>query len=214
MAKSVRARVQDSFREASREDIVKYLDWVRSIILDHNQAMRRMAAFLVLLVAVFEIVANSRNVRITIASFQVTRGSVVLILLPGLVSFLALQMIADSYKANRLMSVYHEVFKLWSEKAAANDLDDEALSASPLYWTLTTAGFREENRTKSAKLIDNSGLFLAYVVLVGILAFEAHAYYVLFPAHVPSLILWLISLCFTLTCLTLAFLMTYWDPWD
>lgn len=213
MAKSIEARVQDSFSEANREDIFKYLDWVRSTILDYSQTMRRMATFLILLIAAFEIVANSRKSQITIASFQIARGSVVLTLLPGLVAFLVLQMMTDAGKAHRLITVYQEVFKLWSEKAEANDLDSEVLTDPPLYWTPAGGGFRKENVNRAYKLADDSSLVLTVAVLMGILAFEAHAYYVLFPAHFPNLILWLISLSIALTCLVLTFFLLVWEFW-
>lgn len=204
MAKSIEARVQDSFREASREDIFRYLDWARSSILDYNQSMRRMAALLILLIAVFELVANSRGVHITVASFQVVRGSVVLILLPALIAFLFAQMITDGWKADRLVAIYRQVFKLWSGKAVDNDIDYEVLSNVTLYWSPTTLG-REENLGKAASLANQSALRFTWVIILGMLAFEAHAYFVVFSTRAPSLVLWLISLGFTLTCLYLAF---------
>jgi hypothetical protein len=204
MAKSVGDRVQNSFSGDNREDIFKYMDWIHSSILDYNQVMRKMALFVILLIASFEIVVGSRNESITIGSFRLAQGSVVLVLLPGLVAFLVIQMMADAGRVDQLITVYQEVFKLWSEKAEANDLDTEALTFPPLYWNPTSAGYREVNKSGLYKLTDNSGSAFSFIILIGILAFEAHAYYILLPAHTHGFILWAISLSFTVCCLILA----------
>jgi hypothetical protein len=203
MAKSIKDRVRDSFSESDREDIFKYLDWIRSSLLDYNQAMRKMAAFIVLLIAIFEIVANSHNSIIAIGSFSISKGSLPFILLPGLVAFLFIQMMADAARADQLITIYTEVFRLWSVKAEANDLDVEVLSFPPLYWNPTNAGYRSGNKTRLYRLTDNTGVFFSLMVLIGMLAFEADAYYVLLPTRILEFILWLISLFFTLGCLIL-----------
>jgi hypothetical protein len=211
MAKSIKDRVRDSFRESDREDIFKYLDWIRSSVLDYNQAMRKMAAFVVLLIAIFEIVANSHNSTISIGSFSISKGSLPFILLPGFVAFLFIQMMADAARAEQLIRIYTAVFGLWSANAEANDLGAEALSSLPIYWNITGPGYRSVNETQLDRLTDSIGVFFSFAVLIGMLAFEADAYYVLLPTRTLEFISWLISLFFTLGCFILGCFISFSD---
>ena len=202
MMKSIEDRVQDSFSKDNREDIFKYLDLVRSTVLGYSQSMRKMVTFLILLIAIFELVANSSNVQVTVASFRITRGSVVLDLLPALIAFLFSQAMADAVRANQLTDIYSKVFALWSKKAYDNDLDTELLGPLPLYWMPTSGEVSDENLAKSTELVLYTSQWLSFAFITAVIIFEAHAYYVLFSTNVPAIIMWAVSACCTLFFLT------------
>jgi hypothetical protein len=204
--KSVRDRARDSFNKDDKEQIYEYLDWLRSTLREYVQNMRRMVAVLFLLAAAFELVANSRNASISIGSFRVTRNSIVLDFLPVAVAFLFLQVSVDGIKSDQLSDLFTEIFGLWSEKAEMNDLDVPVKGSAPVYWNPFAGTYRPGNLAGVDKLEGNVATLLIGIIFLGVLAFEGHAYYILFPALTIQLVLWIISLTCTLFCLTFALL--------
>ena len=104
MTKSPKDRIKDSFSKDDRESIAKYLDWARSAILDYCQALRRSATILVIVVAIFELIAYSKNQTISVGSFVIARNSIVFLFLPVLVAYFFLQIMADHNRVNQLLS--------------------------------------------------------------------------------------------------------------
>jgi hypothetical protein len=203
MAKSMAQRIQDSFTEDQHEDILKYLDWCHSAFQDYMVSTRRSVTSLLVLAAVFELVAESRNAKVTIGSFSISSGSVVLDVLPILVAFFFLQVIVDTNKADALSKFQTEAFKLWSERAEENDLDITVLGPTPLYWGITALSLGRKGNTYRS---DRVHYFTSWTLIIGIMlavfGFEAHAYYVLLR---PSLnALWVISLLCTFLCLAMS----------
>jgi hypothetical protein len=211
MPKNVNQRVEDSFTTDdpnvdNREDMSKYMDWLLPTMQSYTQNMRRMATAILLLIAVFEFVAHSRSIKLSVESFPISRGSVVFNILPVVVAYLALQIITDVNKADRLNWVFTAVFKRWSPSAGKNDLDKLLYAPESLYWSWHTKWAEKENMYAS----DNQELIASRVLsvglLLGVLAFEADAYYVLFSSTQYSLwhvryLLWAISLGCTSLCL-------------
>jgi hypothetical protein len=198
MTKPIEIRVQDSFTQ--REEALKYLDWCRSTLQDFMSSTRRSATSLLVLAALFELVAESRNAKITIGSFSISSGSVVLEVLPILVAFFLFQLIVDTNKADVVMKSYIQAFKLWSRAASANDLDLVAVGPTSLYWSLPAlfTGYAR-NRYRSDAVCYVNSLILMAAISLAVLAFETQAYYILFPASMNAL--WSISLLCTLYCL-------------
>ena len=120
---SIKARARNSFVNDDRENISKYLDWARSTLVDYSQNNRRTATLMLIIVAIFELVAYSRNASISVGSFVVARGSVVLDFLPAIAAYMFFQIIVDLNKADQLQKLFTQVFAVWSEKAEENDLD-------------------------------------------------------------------------------------------
>lgn len=203
MPKYIYERVQESFKEDDRENIFRYMDWLRSTMQDYTQNMRRIATGALLLVALFELVANSRNSSVSIGSFRIARGTVVFDVLPIVVAYLVLQIIIDVNKVDQLQGVFSEAFKIWSEKAKANDLDLLPHGPVPLYWNPTASMTRpgRDNMHMSDKVDIVASFTLSWGLVLAVLAFEAHAYYILLPS--PPSVLWFISLGCTLFCLTI-----------
>jgi hypothetical protein len=206
MTKSIVDRVQDSFTGEDRDSISKYLDWARSTLLDYSQSSRRMATLLILLGAIFELVAYSRNSSISIGSFVVARGSVALVFLPTLAAYIFFQIATDLSRFNQLLRIFSAVYKIWREKAVENDLEVPLIGPVPLYWNPIGTTYSAANRYTSDKIEMVGSITLMIAVAIGIIAFEAQAYYVLYIPHYPKIISWIISLCVTLFCLIMALL--------
>lgn len=211
MPKNVTQRVENSFisddlKVDNREDMFRYMDWLRPTMQSYTQNMRRMATIILLLIAVFELVAHSRNTRFSIESFPISRGSVVFDILPVMVAYLVLQIITDVNKAYQLNRVFTAVFKKWSQSAGANDLDRLLYGPESLYWSWHTQWTDEENKSASDNREFIASSVLSAGLLLAVLAFEADAYNVLFSSaqyflwHVRYL-LWGISLGCTSFCL-------------
>jgi hypothetical protein len=195
------SRIADSFGADDEERILKYLDWLRSVSIDYVQSIRRTAVILVFLVAVFELVANSRDARITVSSFDVTRGSVVLIFLPALISYLYLQIASDTVKADRVIVAFMEAEKIWAPSAAQNDLDVLLMGSQPIFLNVFAGRQRTVNRQRADTAEEVASATFLVIFYLGVFAFVAQAYYVLFSTHIATLIAWSVSLCVAIFCL-------------
>jgi hypothetical protein len=124
MVRGIQKRIEESFDKDDREQVLKYMDWIYSSILDYVQTVRRNAAVLLLLIAAFELVVESRNTTLSIGSFSISKNSVALVFVPAIVGFLLMQILLDTQKAGRLYDgVFTPLFRIWSPKAAGNKLD-------------------------------------------------------------------------------------------
>jgi hypothetical protein len=213
MSKSVDERVKDSFpvgdpKVDNREDMFRYMDWLRPTMQSYTQNMRRVATAILLLIAVFELLAHSRNTKFSLESFPISRGSVVFNILPVVVAYLVLQIITDVNKADQLKRTFTAVFKRWSGLAGANDLDKLLYGPEPLYWNWDPNWTETGNKSESDNRERIASSVLSVGLLIAVLGFEADAYYVLFSSAQYSLwhvryLLWGISLACTLFCLVM-----------
>lgn len=204
MIKRIQKRVQDSFSKSDHEDLARYLDWSRSTLSEYAQSIRRSATLLFLLVAIFEVVVNSHNTQISIGSFQIARSSLALVFLPMVVAFLLFQVIMDTEKAGRVGTAFSEAFKLWSEKGQTNDLDALLFSPTPMHWNTQGVISPGTNLDPIDGVETIGSILLLIATLIGVAAFEAQAYYILYPTHTSGYFPWLASLLITLFCLVLA----------
>jgi hypothetical protein len=169
--------------------------------------VRRSATGILLLAAIFELVASSRNFTVNIGSFHIAQGSLVFDALPVLVAFLFMQLSVDANKVDQLMSVYGEAFKLWSEQAKSNDLDVFISGPIPLYWNTALGVAADENEYTSEKITRFTSGALTLGVMIGVFAFEAHAYYVLFRLN----FVWSVSVSCSLAFLIIG-VAILWSP--
>jgi hypothetical protein len=196
-------RIDDSFADNDQERMVKYMDWLRSTILDYMQGIRRNVTALLVLMAIFELVADSRNATLNIGSFHVTKDSVVLLFLPAVISFLYLQTVLDTLKAWRLKTVFSYVFDLWLPDSTENGISHFLYGPSPAYWaTFDAPNVGRSDQFDKGESGANS-LFRGIIVF-GTFVFETQAYYVLFPMRAPAIAAWAVSLSVTLYCLLTA----------
>jgi hypothetical protein len=81
------------------------------------------------------------------------------------------------------------------------------MGSVPLYWDPQSGYAKSANIYPADRAQTIATNTIMGVILLGILAFEAQAYYVLFVSSGFGLTLWIISLCITLFCLTMGWVM-------
>lgn len=197
--------IQDSFADADEEKVTKYLDRLYAAISDYTQNIRRDSLLVLLLVTAFELVNSSPGTQFSVASFSFHKGSVVLQFVPAVVAYLFLQIITDSIRLADMGIAFRRLFGRWLGGRGYPGTGGFIMPATPLYWTI-------KQSLPSRGIIQYRRYALQYwasswftgVLVAGILAFEAHAYYVLYSGQFAHDILWLISLCFTLVCLVIS----------
>jgi hypothetical protein len=201
--------IQGSFADADEEKVSKYLDRLYAAISDYTQNIRRDSLLVLLLVTAFELVNSSPGSQFSVASFSFHKGSVVLQFVPAVVAYLFLQIITDSIRLADMGFAFRRLFRRWLGGGGRGEgylgTGGFIMPATPLYWTI-------KQSLPSTDTIQHRRYALQYwasswftgVLVAGILAFEAHAYYVLYSGQFTHDILWLISLCFTLVCLVIS----------
>jgi hypothetical protein len=190
--KNIKTRIQESFGEAKREDISKYLEWVSTKIITQAQGLRRMVALIVLLIAAFELINEYPKTQMTLGGFHLYKGSVVLQFLPAFIAFLYLQSLIETLRLNDAQRAYASVLEMWSKKATKNQLEDYVMPSMPIYWNIGAyASAAPKTFTIRLELV----LSIAFSAFIrfGLLAFEAQAYYDLFVLPARDNILWTIS---------------------
>ena len=174
--------------------------------MEYAQALRRSATITVIAVAIFEIITDSKNQTIQVASFTVARNSVVFVFLPSFVAYCFFQITVDQNRAFQVSDLYEEAFSLWSAKGEKNDLDTPILGSSPLYWSINSGHYHKGNISKADKVEDHGSLVMMIFIFVGIIVFEFQAYYVLFTSKNFQIGPCVASLGVTIFCLTMGIL--------
>jgi hypothetical protein len=192
-------RIDDSFDDDAQ--VIKYMEWVRSTMLDYVQSVKRNAALLLLLIAAFELVADARGNAFSVGSFRIARGSIVLTFLPPIASFLYYQAILDTIKTNRLRATFCYLLYRWCPGAAENGMADLLNGPEPVYWNTRNLA-NDIYFDKIDRLELRFDVISTNFVQLGLLAFEVQAYWVLFSAHGTRIVTWAISLCVALVFLT------------
>jgi len=195
--KGLTQRVSESFNDDQHEDSSQYIDWVSAAIVSRSQSLRRMVTLIVLLIAAFEVVNESPRTQLTLGSFQLSKGSVVIQFVPVLVSFFYFQSIIDSAKLNKTQRALSAVFNKWSSQAGSNRLDNFIIPPMPIFWNIGGTSLGGEQASFSSKIaLAASAIFMA-IFLLGIPAFQVQAYYALYWSPVGNIVLWYISVSMT-----------------
>ena len=197
--------IQGSFADADEEKISKYLDRLYAAISDYTQNIRRDSLLVLLLVTAFELVNSSPGTQFSVASFSFHKGSVVLQFVPAVVAYLFLQIITDSIRLADMGIAFRRLFGRWLGGGEYPGTGGFIMPATPLYWTIKQSlPSREIIQYRRYALQYWASSWFTGVLVAGILAFEAHAYYVLYSGQFTHGFLWLISLYFTLVCLVIS----------
>jgi len=181
-------RINDSFDASDREDIYRFLDWVRSAISERSQQLRRTVTIAILLIAVFEVVIQSPRTEVALGSFRLYRGSFVLQFVPVLIAYLYYQLVIDSCHLNEMQDISAAAFSKWSSKGYENGLHPLIQSPMPSYWNITGA---QPDLTLS-KIETTAEYIFVILILLGVPAFEAQAYYALYDSSTVH-VLWIAS---------------------
>jgi hypothetical protein len=206
MAKDIKQRINESLDGASREDMLKFMGWFRSGMRDRSKALQRNVAYALLLMAAFTLVSESPNTKISIGSFQVSSGSLVIIFVPALVAYLYLQAISDSTQLDTLQLAFTAALGKWSAKAELNDIDLLVAPSQALYWSVTTTSGYDDNIT----WLDNVSMWtsniLLLITMLAVFTFEGWAYYKLYHSPITHDVAWIISACIAFFCLIAGFI--------
>jgi hypothetical protein len=146
--------------------------------------------------AVFEVVVESPGSRISLGPFLVYKGSIILLVIPIFVSYMLFQYLSDSRRISASSSVFSELFALWSTKAESNDLDVFLYPSFLVASDPTTAGY-PQNQSIGDRIYFFMSLIFEALISIGVLAFAAQAYYVLYLPPLGRHLLWLISVILT-----------------
>ena len=203
MIKGKMQRVRDSFTDAPREDISKYMEWLRSTAENLSQAVRKMILIMLLLIAAFELVGESPKTQLSIGAFKIASGSIVIIFIPALVSYMFFQVMRDSELLSELQKVFTDAFTIWSPKAEENNLDLWILPSITTFWNWAETKDISYD-SPLVKILDlMQGLATATVIL-GVICFEIQAYYTLYQQRTTNFTLWLTSAIISAFCLVQA----------
>jgi hypothetical protein len=211
MAKDVKQRINESLDGATREDMLKCMGWLRSGMRDRSKALQRNVAFALLLMAAFTLVSESPNTQISIGSFQISSGSLVIIFVPALVAYLYLQAISDSTQLDTQQIAFTAALAKWSAKAEQNDLDLLIAPSQALYWSVSASGGYEENRTWLDNLSKWTSNIVLLITMLTVFTFEGWAYYKLYRSPITHDVAWIISACIAFFCLVAGFILFLGD---
>jgi hypothetical protein len=198
MPTDIGKRVSDSFDDKDYERVTKYMDWILSSMTAINQNVQRRTAAMLLLIAVFEVVAQSPKTSISLLGFGIARNSIVFTFIPTIVAYLYFQVMIDTVKADRLVDAIGSVFRKWSPRASANNLEAFLAPPSPLYWNQGIP-VSSDFQSKFDRLEDRTSMILILVLFFGVLGFEAHAFYTVFSSNLSKDVLWFINVCISLS---------------
>ena len=197
--------IQGSFADADEEKVSKYLDRLYAAISDYTQNIRRDSLLVLLLVTAFELVNSSPGTQFSVASFSFHKGSVVLQFVPAVAAYLFLQIITDSIRLADMGIAFRHLFGRWLGGRGYLETSGFIMPATPLYWNIKQSlPSRDIIQYHRYALQYSASSWFTGVLVAGILAFEAHAYYVLYSGQFAHDILWLISLCFTVACIVIS----------
>lgn len=192
MKKGKNQRIIDSFHDASKDDVSKYLDWLRATLEDLSQGIRRLVLLMLLLAAAFELVIESPRTQLTIGGFVVASNSIVIIFIPAVVAYLYLQAMRDTAVLLELQKVFTDAFGIWSPKADENNLDLWILPTGIAFWNFTeTKDISYDNWW--IRFMDTLQGITTVAVIMLPPAFAAQAYYILHQRRVNASF-WHISL--------------------
>lgn len=157
----------------------------------------------------FEFINETPGQTMILGGFHIVRGPAVLQLIPALASYLSLQLVFDTLKADDLFDQFDTLLRSRIGNQGRYDRDEfrRLLPTPLLVWNPLVRIWEPRGKRSLAKLEARSALvFSAFFVMV-FLAFEGQAYYILFPTHsVVSHVLWALSLLVTIVCLSISVL--------
>ena len=146
--------------------------------------------------AIFELIIEAPNTTFTIVSFHITKSSIAFLFLPALVAYLYLQTFIDTNRMGDAEIAFSSTFNKWLPLSKSNDLDVLALPSQPLYWSFAPS-MQEANKDSTYKLDETIGYIIVFIYLLGGIAFEVQAYYLLYSQSSSHLVLYAISALIT-----------------
>jgi hypothetical protein len=209
MSKSPKDRIADSFSGDTQEKAFQYLEWLRACINDVYANMRRSSGVTLVLAAIFELVVSSKRLELSIGSFRISGGSVVLVFIPAVIAYSHLQAITDFIRLIELRNLHIATFNKWLPEAEQYKLHRYIF---PPQAVLLNIGNRPVSEQKALRQMQRALESQSFILLVfGRPVFIGIAYWQLYLKHIDHNIPWAASLCLSLIWIGIAFL--YFAGW-
>jgi hypothetical protein len=177
MPKSIENRAADSFDTHEGDAALKYIESLLMSWRDISKALGRGVWLMLILMALFELIAYSKGVKVSLSGISIADTTVIQKLLPVVIAYTVLDLYRLTVRWLECDYVYYEITGRFMSKIANNDLELMIRPALPALWSIGTINSsRNELRSERFIRISTSGL-LRPIVLILPLAFEAQAYY-------------------------------------
>lgn len=193
--KSIEKRIADSISDQDNDKLPTYIGWVLTKTNDYSQSLQRGIALIFLLAVIFGLLTATKGFSITIGSFHLYKGSILVQFIPVAVSYLFFQIVTDIRRLAYVNLTLKAAFARWWPEAGENDMDD-FIKRLPL--ALNPGAGRPSGITKyrSESVLFMVSFITLLIILLGTLAFNSYAYLVLFRSPLSRDIGWFISLGF------------------
>jgi hypothetical protein len=133
MANKYTADLLEAFTDAPRDEVLKFLEWLRESLYCSEENVRRSIVHIVLAVAIFELVAFAASDDITIGPLKIPNTSLFLALIPPYVAYAILQSLisTERYDVNRW--IFKRMLETWQPKLDDMYADKLSLPEEVLY---------------------------------------------------------------------------------
>ena len=190
MAKSIKDRVRASFSSDDKDSLKYYLDSTIAASKSYADGMRRSATFMLILIAVFELLVEGVVKQVTIGPFVFSGITIILAFAPSAIAYFYYESCTQAVIFGIIVRAYIAVFEIWNDKAGENDLDLILLPPTPAFFP--GSGFNRGAVSSTEGLLSGLGLVFRLPFIFGVPIFEAYAFYQLFNIrHTSSVLLWL-----------------------
>lgn len=174
-------RVMKSFESTDREEMVKYLEWLRDTASKSEEKTRRAVLYALIGIVAFEILEIDTKSELSLGPLKLSDPSPVILFIPVAVAFFMLEAFVSITKYDAGRVTFRDLLERWQPLAKGNEIDGIVLPPEALYVASGTVniGSSATPEEKAESLISRS--VMIGVILIG-LAFEVHAFVVLFRA--------------------------------
>jgi hypothetical protein len=183
MARRVQERIDDSFPDDAASDAKEFAEKIFNTWKDVSVSLARIATLILVLIAVFELLAYQQSKSFSIGPFSFANTSIVQTFLPVVIAYLMYEAHILTYRWNGLQQAYITITWIYAPKVRSNDLDIFIQPHLPSIWGIGSKMSRE-NELRSERFDRIVRLTIAVTVAFLLpLIFETQAYYRLFGEY-------------------------------
>jgi hypothetical protein len=197
MSKKIKDRIKDSFDSSKNKDQVgKYLEWVREAIKENRQAAQKSVFFTLAAIVLFELIVSIKVTHLTLGPLDISQDSIILVFIPTAVAYLSTQVIFYECRHTLIFRAYTATMAEWNAEAEANDLEVLVAPPDPLHWNTTI----EATQNKNKNSLDSIESIVASIIIlamgIGLLGFQFQAFIILFRTlHASNFLVWVNLIC-------------------
>jgi len=198
--KTPEEKVNDAFDSATLTGFgLKYLELLYGNWADMMRALRRTILLAVILVASFLLLSDAKSASFTIGPLKTSNIAAVLTLIPAITSFLTFEAIDLTLSGAYYREVSSALWERLYRPIFENNLEVLLEPMTTFAWGMgTSMGLSSQKSKRIESLVDASGIAMAVVTVLGILAFLVYAYWRLYEHSHTSWIVVTGSLAFAI----------------